>query len=126
MNKSEFKKFESWLNKLGKAWSERNPKAAASLLSKSCKYYESVFEKQCRSWNDILKLWQAVPHNQKNVKFKFKIIAVSDKICVANWHVARTMLPGNEKQLIDGIFQISLNKKGACTYFKQWRSVKRI
>lgn len=25
------------------------------------------------------------------------------------------------KQEIDGIFQISLNDEGKCTYFKQWR-----
>ena len=30
-------------------------------------------------------------------------------------------LPENTKQEIDGIFQISLDNDGKCTYFKQWR-----
>ncbi len=123
MNKSGF---ETWLTKLGKAWSERNPKTAASLFSKDCKYYESVFEEPCKSWDDILKLWLVVPENQKDVTFDFKVIAVSDKTCIANWRVSRTLLPNNEKQFIDGIFQISLNKKGLCNYFRQWRMVKKL
>src|SRR3989338_8005821 len=114
--------FENWFTKHGKAWSERNPKAAASLFSKDCKYYESVFEEPCKSWDGILKLWSIVPENQKDITFVFKILAISDTYCIANWQVTRTLLPSNEKQLIDGIYQVSLNNKGLCTYFKQWRS----
>jgi hypothetical protein len=123
MNKYDFK---DWLTKLGKAWSGSNSKAAASLFSKDCKYYESVFEKPRDSWNDILKLWLAVPENQKDITFDFKIIAFSDDACVANFKVSRTLLPSNKKQLIDGIFQFSLNEQGLCNYFKQWRTVKEL
>lgn len=31
------------------------------------------------------------------------------------------ILRNKSKGEIDGIFQISLNKEGKCTYFKQWR-----
>ena|SRR3989338_1447970 len=123
MNKSDF---ETWFKKLGKAWSARNPKAAASLFSKDCKYYESVFVEPCKNWDDILKLWLIVPKNQKNVTFEFKLISISDNVGIANWKVTRTLLPSNEKQLVDGIFQVSLNKQGLCNYFKQWRAVKTL
>lgn len=116
--------FKNWLAKLGKAWSERDPKAAASLFSEDCIYYESVFEEPCKNWDGILKLWQAVPLSQKDIKFNFKIVAFSGDVCVANWKVSRTLLPSMEKQIIDGIFQISLNEQGLCNYFKQWRSLK--
>ncbi|HLC64617.1 MAG TPA: nuclear transport factor 2 family protein [Candidatus Nanoarchaeia archaeon] len=123
MNKSDF---ENWMAKLGKAWSERNPKAAASLFSKDCKYYESAFEKPCKSWYGILKLWLVVPENQKDVTFDFEVLAFSGTWCIANWQVSRALLPSNERQLIDGIFQIFLNEQKLCTYFKQWRSVKKL
>lgn len=35
--------------------------------------------------------------------------------------MTRIMTKTNETQEIDGIFQISLNDEGKCTYFKQWR-----
>lgn len=96
--------FNKWLNKLGGAWIGRNPKAAACLFAKNCVYYESVFEMPFKTRKDILKLWLEVPKNQK---------------------VKRALVPSNERQLIDGIFQISLNNKGLCTFFKQWRSIKK-
>lgn len=34
------------------------------------------------------------------------------------------MTKTNTQQEIDGIFQISLNKEGKCTFFKQWRFTK--
>lgn len=118
--------FEFWFKKLGKAWSERDPRAAASLFSKDCKYYESVFEEPCKNWNDIFKLWKAVPENQKDVNFNFRVLAASDNSSIANWQVTRTYLPTKKKQFIDGIFQVSLNKQGLCIYFKQWRAVKEL
>ncbi len=123
MNKSAL---EDWLKKLGNAWSKRDPKAAASLFSKDCRYYEAALEKPCKSWNDILSLWLVVPKNQKGIKFSFKLLSTSGNTAVANWKVTRTLIPGNEKQQIDGIFQISLNDKGLCTFFKQWRTVKKV
>jgi len=122
MNKSDFK---VWLKKFGESWSRRNPKTA-SLFSRDCKYYESALGEPCKSWDDIFKLWLVVPENQKDVAFNFQIIAFSDNTCAANWRVTRTLLPSKEKQIIDGIFQISLNKQGLCNYFKQWRTVKKL
>ena len=115
---------QSWVKKLGNAWSSRDNKAAASLFTKNCSYYESALEKPCNNWSYILKLWSIVPKNQKNVVFKFKILAISDKFGIVNWKVERILLPSNEKQVIDGIFQISLDKNGLCTFFKQWRTSK--
>ena len=52
---------------------------------------------------------------------KFEIIAHNDETCIVNWQMTRTMTKNETKQEIDGIFQISLNEDGKCTYFKQWR-----
>ena len=114
----------SWVEKLGKAWSKRDPKAAALLFAKECEYYESVLQKPITDWNDILKLWLVVPKNQKNVVFNFKVLGISDGFGIINWKVKRMLLPSNEKQIIDGVFQVSLNKKGLCKFFKQWRTSK--
>ena len=112
--------FDDWLSRLGKAWSERNPQAAAELFSKDCKYYENVFDEPCKSWDDILNLWSVVPENQKDVTFEHNILCVSDNTGIANWRVTRILLPSNKQQHINGIFQVSLNEQGLCTYFKQY------
>lgn len=123
MKKSDF---ETWLTKLGKAWSKRDPKKAASLFSKDCKYYESALGEPCKNWGDILKLWLVVRKNQNGVTFNFEVICFADNTCLANWKVKRILIPSKEKQLIDGIFQFSLNEQGLCNYFKQWRTVKKL
>ena len=120
----EKQKFQDWFEKLGKAWSARDPQKAANLFSKNVKYYESVFDPPCESWDKVFELWKVVPENQKDVIFEFEIMAVSDDLAVANWKVNRTLLPSNRKQNIDGIFVAKLNEEGLCNYFKQWRAVQ--
>lgn len=120
------KTFEEWLTKLGKAWTERDPYTSAALFAKNVIYYESVFEKPCANWDEVLKLWLVVPKNQKDVRFNFEVISVSEDVGIANWKVSRTLIPSNVKQKIDGIFLVSLNEDGLCTMFKQWRAVKEI
>lgn len=118
--------FIEWFNKLSKAWTERNSHQAASLFSEDVEYYESVFDSPCENWDGVFELWKVVPTNQKDVTFYFEVIATRDDLAVANWKVTRTLLPKNQKQIIDGIFVIRLNDDGRCNYFKQWRSVKEV
>jgi len=118
------KKFKDWFQKLGEAWTERDPHQAANLFSKDVEYYESVFDSPCENWDKVLNLWKVVPTNQKDVTFDFEIIATKNDLAVANWKVTRTLLPTNQKQIIEGIFVIKLNDEGRCNYFKQWRAVK--
>ncbi|MDP2860787.1 MAG: nuclear transport factor 2 family protein [bacterium] len=120
------KKFQHWLEKLGKAWSGLNPEAAAHLFSKDVEYYESATKSPCESWDNVSDLWKIISTNQKDVAFDFDILAVSKNICVANWRVKRVLLPQNTKQKIDGIFVFKLDEDGLCNYFKQWRTIENI
>lgn len=56
--------------------------------------------------------------------YKFNIVAFNENTCIINWQMTRTMTKTDTKQEIDGIFQISINDDGKCTYFKQWRFTK--
>ena len=68
-----------------------------------------------------MSLWNVVADNQKNIDYKYEIILFDDKTCIVNWQMTRTMTSDDSRQEIDGIFQISLNEEGLCTFFKQWR-----
>ena len=120
-------KFKTWLNKFGKAWCDKNVDQVITLFNPdNVAYYESVFNPPVSSINEIKKLWEVVPVNQKNISFDYKIILCSETEVIVNWKVSRFFIPTNENQNIDGIFQISLDQNGLCTFFKQWRMTKTI
>jgi len=120
----DFATYQRWLTDLGKAWMALDSKNAVNLFSSDVEYYESAMSSPCKNWDTVFDLWKLVSVNQKDVAFEFDILAISDKLCVANWRVKRTMLPQSTSQEIDGIFVLKLNDEGLCNYLKQWRSVK--
>ena len=89
--------------------------------SQNVEYYENLIDKPCSNYDEVTNSWNIVADNQKDIDYKFRIIAYNESICIINWQMTRTMTQNNTKQEIDGIFQISLNENGKCTYFKQWR-----
>jgi hypothetical protein len=116
--------YTKWLDNFMNAWKNRNVDAVMKTISKNCKYYETVFENPHTTTEDIRKLWEIVPTNQRNIEFEYEIILSNDEFCIVNFLVKRTLIPSGIIQDIDGIFQISLDENGLCTFFKQWRSVK--
>ena len=58
---------------------------------------------------------------QKDIEYKYEIVAYNDDTCIINWQMTRVMTKNEVKQEIDGIFQVSVNDEGKCTFFKQWR-----
>jgi hypothetical protein len=121
MNKQQF---SQWLNKLGKAWKERNPQAIPALFAENFKYYETPFEKPYTDKAGLIKLWQDVPKSQKDISFNFEIIMVKNNNCIARWQATFTRIKENKKAYLDGIFFISLNKEGLCTLLRQWWMAK--
>ena len=116
--------YDKWIEDFMNAWKNRDVNAVMKTISKKCKYYENVFNDPCPNFEDIRKLWEIVPINQKDIEFEYKIILSNDEFCIVNFFVKRTLAPSDIVQNIDGIFQISLDADGLCTFFKQWRSVK--
>lgn len=119
-------KYETWINDFMNAWKERDVEAVMKTISKDCKYYENVFDEPCKSFEDIRKLWEVVPANQKDIDYSYNIVMENDEFCIINFFIKRTLIPSGVIQNINGIFQISLDKDGLCTFFKQWRSVKEV
>ncbi|MCK5080983.1 MAG: hypothetical protein KAQ63_02365 [Candidatus Moranbacteria bacterium] len=116
--------YKKWLDDFMGAWKEKDVKAVIQTISKGCEYYESVFAEPCASFEDIEKLWAVVPDNQRDIEYSYKILFQDENICVVNFFATRILVPSNVKQEINGIFQISLDEKGKCEFFKQWREVK--
>ena len=114
-------KYENWTREFMDSWKDLEWKRTLELLSKNVKYYENPIDKPCSNFDEVVKLWEVVADNQKDIDYKFNIVSYTEDVCIINWQMTRTMTSNNQKQEIDGIFQISLDEKGLCSYFKQWR-----
>lgn len=116
--------FDTWLKNLGKAWVEKNPQIIADICAKNVVYHETPFTKPYKGPEAVKKLWQEVPDNQKDIKFKYDILAVTVTIGIAHWQAEYKRIKNNQKVVLDGIFQVKLNRQGLCTEFHQWWVVK--
>ena len=115
------KKYDAWTKEFMESWKSLDWKKTLKLLNKKVLYYENPIDSPCASFDEVIKLWEVVADNQKDIDYKYEIISYNNETCIINWQMTRTMIKNNTKQEIDGIFQISLNEEGLCTFFKQWR-----
>lgn len=114
-------KYEKWTKEFMESWKALDWKRMLETLDENVKYYENPIDEPCRNFEEVTNLWNVVADNQKDICYEFQIVSYDENICIINWQMTRTMTKNNTKQEIDGIFQISLNKDGKCTFFKQWR-----
>ncbi len=114
-------KYEKWTKEFLESWKELDWKRTLETLDKNVEYYENPIDKPCSNFEEVTNLWSVVADNQKAIDYQFEIVAYTENVCIINWQMTRTMTKGNIKQEIDGIFQITLNESGKCTFFKQWR-----
>lgn len=115
---------EKWTKEFMESWKELDWRRTLETLDKNVEYYENPIDKPCANFEEVTNLWNVVADNQKDISYKFNIVAFNENTCIINWQMTRTMTKIDTKQEIDGIFQISINDDEKCTYFKQWRFTK--
>ena len=118
---SLYEKYDNWTKEFMESWKELDWKKTLETLDNNVEYYENPIDKQCQSFDEVIALWNVVTDNQKDISYKYQIISYNEGVCIINWQMTRTMTKTNQVQEIDGIFQVSVNDNGKCTYFKQWR-----
>ncbi len=116
-----YKEYEQWTHEFMEAWKQLDWEKVLTTLDENVKYYENPIDEPCKNFDEVIELWKIVEENQKDIEYKFNIVAFNDNTCIINWQMKRTMVKTNLEQEIDGIFQISLNEDNKCTFFKQWR-----
>ena len=114
-------KYEKWTKDFMDSWKDLDWKRTLELLAKDVAYYENPIDKPCSNFEEVTNLWNVVADNQKDIEYQFKIVAFNEETCIVNWQMTRVMTKTNQKQEIDGVFQISLDENGLCKFFKQWR-----
>ena len=119
--KELFDRYDKWTKEFMESWKELDWERTLKTLDKNVKYYENTIDSPCDSFDDVVNLWNVVADNQKDIEYKYEIVAYNADTCIINWQMTRVMTKNEVKQEIDGIFQVSVNDEGKCTFFKQWR-----
>jgi len=117
-------RYEKWMREFMEAWKNLDGDAAVATLAPDVEYYENPIDLPCASFDEVKELWKVVKDNQKDIEYDFQTVVYDDNRAVINWQLTRTLTSNDEKQQFDGVFLVSLNGGGLCTYFKQWRYLK--
>lgn len=112
--------FESWLRGYKAAWEGRNSPAAAELFTDDAEYYWTPFVPPQRGKGEIAAAWQGAVSQQKDIEFRFEVLAVSGATGIAKWHARFASLAANERVEIDGILIADFASPALCRVFREW------
>ena len=77
--------FELWLLAYQKAWESRDPQAAARIFSDDCEYYWTPLDMPARGPASVAAAWEGAVSQQRDVSFRYEILAVTGNTGIAKW-----------------------------------------
>jgi len=117
--------FKSWLEAYGRAWKSGDATAAADLFFDDATYQETPFVEPMRGRAEILAYWAHIARSQKEIKFGYEILAVTERHGMAHWWASFTHVPEKTRVNLDGIFVITLGSNGRCAALREWWQKKQ-
>ena len=112
--------FKSWLEAYGRAWMDRDAKAAADLFAQGGTYQVTPFEEPMHGRDAIYGYWRGITETEENIRFDFEILAADAEVGIAHWWASFVRIPPGSETRLDGIFLISLGPDGRCKSLREW------
>ncbi len=112
--------FASWLDAYGRAWTSRDPQAAADLFTEDGTYQVTPFLEPIRSKQAILDYWTHITQTEQDIQFGYDILSVTPEKGIARWWASFVIVPPGLPTKLDGIFLISLDENGRCRSLREW------
>jgi hypothetical protein len=112
--------FASWLDAYGRAWTRRDPRAAADLFAEDGTYQVTPFVEPMRGRQSIFEYWTNVAQTEQNIQFGYEILSVTPEQGIARWWASFVRVPPGLQTKLDGIFLISLDEHGRCHSLREW------
>ncbi len=110
----------AWTQRLGRAWEDRSPQAAAALFSADVVYSENPFEPALHGRAAIFAYWRAELAGQEQIQVAFEVIGVAGDIGIAHWHTTLRR-PGSAAMVaLDGVIVVRFNPAGECVSLREW------
>lgn len=112
--------FEGWLTRYGRAWESRTPEAAAPLFTPDAEYHWTPLDEPQRGPDEIVAAWRRAIDRQRDVRFRYRILAVDGSIGIAHWHTRMVRRSSGEAIDVDGILLAEFDRDGRCGCFREW------
>jgi len=112
--------FASWLDAYGRAWTGRDPQAAAELFAEHGTYQITPFVTPMRGRQAIFDYWTHVTQTEQDIQFGYEILALTPEQGIARWWASFVRVPPGLQTKLDGIFLISLDENGRCHSLREW------
>lgn len=116
----ERESFHQWLASYGRAWTNRDAEAAASLYADNATYQVTPFDEPLLGRPQIHGYWTGVAKTQERIQFRYEILAVAGEYGIARWWASFVIVPQGLDTKLDGIFLISLDSAGRCQSLREW------
>ena len=68
----------------------------------------------------ISEYWSTVTADQRDIDFRYEVIAVNGGTGVAHWSAVFRLQSTGERVGLDGVFVLSFNATGQCTVLHEW------
>jgi hypothetical protein len=68
--------------------------------------------------------WTTVTADQRNVDFKFEILAVSGQTGIARWSASLVSASSGVRVELDGVFVLTFEASGLCSELREWWHVR--
>jgi len=116
----EFASLEVWLKQYGAAWEARDGVAAAALFTPDAIYHEMPFDAPRAGRAGIESYWREVTADQRDVKFRYEVIAVNGDTGVAHWSAEFRLQSSGATVKLDGVFVLDFDAAGKCSKLREW------
>lgn len=116
----EFSTLNGWLEAYGRAWTQRDPQAAAALYTENATYQVTPFSEPLQGRSAILDYWKHVAETQRDIEFTYENLAITQDAGIARWRASFQIVPQNIATQLDGIFWIALDSSGRCISLREW------
>ncbi|MBP1641979.1 MAG: hypothetical protein H6Q03_648 [Acidobacteria bacterium] len=114
-------RFAAWLEAYGRTWIEGDADGAARLFAADALYHETPFDEPLRGRDGIRRYWQeGAEQAQRDVRFHFRVEAVTGGLGLASWWARFERVPGGEQVELDGFLAAEFDEHGLCRNFREW------
>lgn len=115
---------EAWLDAYERAWEQKDPGGAASLFTADAQYFETPYAEPFKGAEGVREYWARVTADQRDIDFRYDIVAVQGSTGVATWSAVFTTISGGVRVELNGVFVLDFADRKRCKTLREWWLVR--
>jgi hypothetical protein len=124
--KRDHDRLDSWFQRFGRAWEERDGDRTVTLFGENGSYRETPFDEPLRGAEEIRAYWSKLPAARGDISFAHELLAVTESWGIAHWHGSYTPVDCATRLELDGILLVALDDEGRCQDFREWSNRREV